>query len=218
MHVVIIGCGRVGAALTVELGRAGHSVSIIDKRADAFDRLPPGFQAQTLVGTGFDRELLEEAGVEKARAFVAVTNGDNSNIVAARVAREHFHVEKVIARIYDPRRAEIYERLNIPTVASAMWAAEQIQYLLFHGREELKETFAGGTLLHLQREIPDHLVGQAIASVEEEGQIEVVGVDRGGRGFIPVKDSRFQQRDVAHFILLTNAVDRLDTLLEPLAE
>ena len=218
MHVVIIGCGRVGAALTVELGKAGHSVSIIDKRGDAFDRLPPGFQARTLVGTGFDRELLEEAGIEKAGAFVAVTNGDNSNIVAARVAREHYHIPKVIARIYDPRRAEIYERLNIPTVASAAWAAEQIEYLLFHGREELKETFAGGTLLHLQREIPDHLVGHPISSVVEDGQIEVVGVDRGGRGFIPVQDSRFQQGDVAHFILLTDAVDRLDTLLEPLAE
>ncbi len=218
MHVVIIGCGRVGAALTVELGRAGHSVSIIDKRSDAFDRLPPGFQARTLVGTGFDRELLEDAGIAEAGAFVAVTNGDNSNIVSARVAREHYHVPKVIARIYDPRRAEIYERLNIPTVASAAWAAEQIQYLLFHGREELKETFAGGTLLHLQREIPDHLVGKPIWSVEEEGQIEVVGVDRGGRGFIPVKDSTFQKGDVGHFILLTDAVDKMDVLLEPLAE
>ncbi|HEX2068786.1 MAG TPA: TrkA family potassium uptake protein [Actinomycetota bacterium] len=218
MHVVIVGCGRVGAALTVELGKGGHSVSIIDKRQDAFDRLPPGFQARTFVGTGFDRELLEEAGIAEAGAFVAVTNGDNSNIVSARVAREHYHVPKVIARIYDPRRAEIYERLNIPTVASAAWAAEQIQYLLFHGREELKETFAGGTLLHLQREIPDHLVGKPIWSVEEEGQIEVVGVDRGGRGFIPVKDSTFQNGDVAHFILLTDAVQKIDVLLEPLAE
>jgi trk system potassium uptake protein TrkA len=218
MHVVIVGCGRVGAALTVELGRAGHSVSVIDKRQDAFDRLPPGFQARTMVGTGFDRELLEDAGIADAGAFVAVTNGDNSNIVSARVAREHFHVEKVIARIYDPKRAEIYERLNIPTVASAAWAAQQIKYLLFHGREELKETFAGGTLLHLQRSIPDHLVGQSISSVEEEGQMEVVGVDRGGRGFIPVKDSKFQQGDVAHFILLADAVGRLDILLEPVAE
>ena len=218
MHVVIVGCGRVGAALTVELSRAGHSVSVIDKRGDAFDRLPPGFQAKTLVGTGFDRELLEEAGIRDAEAFVAVTNGDNSNIVAARVAREHFHIQKVIARIYDPRRAEIYERLNIPTVASAKWAAGQIHYLLFHGREELKETFAGGTLLHLQRTVPDHLVGQPISSVEEEGQVEVVGVDRGGRGFIPVKDSRFHQADIAHFILLTDAVERLDVLLEPAAE
>src|SRR5439155_7579615 len=112
---------------------------------------------------GFDREVLERAGIAKAAedgAFIAVTNGDNSNIVSARIAREHFNVQRVIARIYDPRRAEIYEKLNIPTVASARWAAAQIQFLLFHGKEELKESFAGGTLLHLQRNIPDHLVGK----------------------------------------------------------
>jgi trk/ktr system potassium uptake protein len=218
VHIVIIGCGRVGAALTVELSKAGHSVAVIDKRADAFDRLPPGFQARMLVGTGFDRELLEQAGVREAGAFVAVTNGDNSNIVAARVAREHFHVPKVIARIYDPRRAEIYERLNIPTVASARWAASQVEFLLFHGREEMKESFAGGALIHLQREVPEHLVGKPISAFQTPGKIEVVGVDRGGTGFIPVGDSTFQQGDIAHFILLANAIDRLDELLQPVAE
>jgi trk system potassium uptake protein TrkA len=218
VHIVIVGCGRVGAALTVELSKAGHSVAVIDKRSDAFDRLPPGFHARTLVGTGFDRELLEQAGVREAGAFIAVTNGDNSNIVSARVAREHFHVPKVIARIYDPRRAEIYERLNIPTVASARWAATQIEFLLFHGREELKESFAGGSMIHLQREVPDHLVGKAISTLEIPAKVEVVGVDRGGTGFIPVGDSTFQQGDIAHFILLMQAVDQLDGLLEPVAE
>lgn len=218
MHIVIVGCGRVGAALTVQLAKAGHSVAIVDKRQDAFDRLPPGFEAKTVVGTGFDREVLEEAGIHDAGAFVAVTNGDNSNIVSARVAREHFHVPKVIARIYDPQRAEIYERLNIPTVASARWAATQIQYLLFHGREEMKESFAGGSLVHLQRDVPDHLVGKPISSVEVEGEIEVAGVDRGGRGFIPVGTSTFQQGDVAHLVLLADAVPKLDVLLQPVAE
>jgi len=218
VHIVIVGCGRVGAALTVELSKAGHSVAVIDKRPDAFDRLPPGFNARTLVGTGFDRDLLEQAGVKDAGAFIAVTNGDNSNIVSARVAREHFHVPKVIARIYDPRRAEIYERLNIPTVASARWAATQIEFLLSHGREELKESFAGGSLIHLQREVPGHLVGKPVTSLQVPGKIEVVGVDRGGTGFIPLGDSTFQQGDVAHFILLTQAVDQLDKVLEPVAE
>src|SRR3989441_4791222 len=153
-----MGCGRVGAALTVELAKAGHSVAIIDKRPEAFDRLPPGFQAKTIVGLGFDREVLEEAGIKEAGAFVAVSSGDNSNIVSARVAREHYHVPKVVARIFDPRRAEIYERLNIPTVASVRWSAQQIQYLIFHGSDELKESFAGGSLVHLQREVPDHLI------------------------------------------------------------
>jgi trk system potassium uptake protein TrkA len=213
-----MGCGRVGSALTVELAEAGHSVAIIDKRFDAFDRLPPGFEAKMVVGLGFDRDILEEAGIKEAGAFVAVSNGDNSNIVSARVAREHFHVPKVICRIYDPRRAEIYERLNIPTIASVRWAASRIMFLLFHDKEEVKESFAGGALLHLEREVADHLIGKPVASVEAPGEIEVVGVDRGGTGFIPVGSSTFPQGDVAHVVLLTAAVPKLDVLLQPLAE
>jgi trk system potassium uptake protein TrkA len=218
MRVVIMGCGRVGAALTVQLAKAGHSIAIIDKRPAAFDRLPPGFEAQKVVGFGFDRDVLEEAGIKEAEGFVAVSSGDNSNIVSARVAREHYHVPRVVARIFDPRRAEIYERLNIPTVASVRWSAQQIQYLLFHGKEELKESFAGGSLLHLQLPVPDHLVGKAISSLEEEGIIEVVGVDRGGAGFIPVRSSTFQQGDVAHFVVARDALDQLHILLQPVAE
>ena len=139
MHIVIMGCGRVGAELTVQLSKNGHSVAIIDKREEAFDRLPPGFHAKTVVGLGFDRTILEQAQIEDAGAFVAVSNGDNSNIVSARVAREHYHVERVVARIYDPKRAEIYERLDIPTIATVRWAAKQILMILFHAREELKE-------------------------------------------------------------------------------
>ncbi len=218
MHVVIMGCGRVGAAVTVTLAKAGHSVAIIDKRAEAFEQLPPGFKAKTVVGFGFDREALEEAGIKDAGAFVAVSSGDNSNIVSARVAREHYHVPKVIARIYDPRRADIYEKLNIPTVASVRWSAQQIQYLLFHGREQMKESFAGGSLLHLQREVPDHLIGRPTSSIEEKGAILVAGVDRGGSGFIPVPSSTFQQGDVAHLVVARDSVDRLDTLLQPAVE
>jgi trk system potassium uptake protein TrkA len=218
VHIVIMGCGRVGAALTVELAKGGHSVTIIDKRAEAFDRLPPGFEARQVVGTGFDRDVLVEAGIKEAGAFVAVSNGDNSNIVSARIAREHYHVPKVIARIYDPRRAEIYERLSIPTVASVRWAAQQIKFLLFHGKEEMKESFAGGALLHLQREIPDYLVGKPVASVEADGAIRVIGVDRGGSGFLPKATSTFQSGDIAHFVVARDAIERLDILLQPIAE
>jgi trk system potassium uptake protein TrkA len=218
VQFVIMGCGRVGAELTVQLSQAGHDVSIIDKRKEAFDRLPPGFEANKLVGIGFDREILEEAGIKQADAFVAVSNGDNSNIVSARVAREHYRVAKVIARIYDPRRAEIYERLNIPTVATVRWAAKQIQFLLFHGREEMRDTLAGGSLLHLQVEVPEHLVGKKVAGVEAEGRVKVIGVDRGGSGFIPKADSTFRDGDVGHFIVQKDSVDEFDTLMEPLAE
>src|SRR5437764_5556962 len=185
MKVVIMGCGRVGAELTVELGKAGHDVAIIDKRKEAFDRLPPGFEARTFVGVGVDREDLEEAGIKEADAFVAVSSGDNSNILSARVAREYYHVPTVIARIYDPRRAEIYERLNIPTVASVRWAAKQVMLMLFHARGEIKESLGGGVLFRMKIEVPTHMVGQQVTSLSQEGKILVVGVDRGGQGFIP---------------------------------
>jgi trk system potassium uptake protein len=218
VHIVIMGCGRVGAVLAVQLTKSGNTVAIIDKRAEAFDKLPPEFEAKPIVGLGFDRDVLEEAGIKEAGAFVAVSNGDNSNIVSARVAREHYHVPKVVARIYDPRRADIYERLNIPTVASVRWAAQQIQFLLFHGKEEIKESFAGGSLLHLQQQVPDHLVGKTVTSVEADGAVRVLGVDRGGKGFIPVASSTFQEGDLAHFVVARDAMDKLDLLLMPAAE
>jgi trk system potassium uptake protein len=218
VHYVIMGCGRVGAELTVQLAKAGHTVSIIDKRKEAFDRLPPGFEAKQVVGIGFDKEVLEAAGIKEAEAFIAVSNGDNSNIVSARVAREHYKVPKVVARIYDPRRAEIYERLDIPTVATVRWAAKQVQYLLFHGRETMRDSLAGGSLLHLQVEVPGHLVGKKIEGFRSEGQVEVMGVDRGGEGFIPTPTSTFKEGDVAHFIVHKDAVATFDELLEPVAE
>src|SRR5437764_1585837 len=192
MKVVIMGCGRVGAELTVELGKAGHDVAIIDKRKEAFDRLPPGFEARTFVGVGVDREDLEEAGIKEADAFVAVSSGDNSNILSARVAREYYHVPTVIARIYDPRRAEIYERLNIPTVASVRWAAKQVMLMLFHTREEIKETLGGGDLFRMKVTVPDHLVGKSVGALGADKQVMVVGVERGGQGFIPDSNSTFQ--------------------------
>lgn len=218
MRVIIVGCGRVGSELTIQLGKAGHDVTIVDKRPTAFDRLPPGFEARTLVGLGFDRELLVEAGVKEADAFISVTNGDNSNIVSARVAREYFHVPKVIARIYDPRRAEIYERLNIPTVATTTWGVKQILLMLSHEREEIKESLAGGDLFRMRLEIAPHLVGKPVRALNVEGKILVAGVDRGGHGFIPGASSSFQEGDIVHLILHKDAVDLLDEMLAPGAE
>jgi trk system potassium uptake protein len=218
MNVVIMGCGRVGAQLTVELAKMGHQVAIIDKRKEAFDRLPPGFHAKTVVGLGFDRDVLEEAGIKEADAFIAVSNGDNSNIVSARVAREHYHVARVIARIYDPRRAEIYERLDIPTIATVRWAAKQILMMLFHAREELKESLAGGDLLRMRVQVPSHLVGKPVSQLGSEGKVLVAAVDRGGSGFLPDGRSTFQEGDVAHLIVAQDSLDVVDDLLAPLGE
>jgi trk system potassium uptake protein TrkA len=218
MNVVIMGCGRVGAELTVQLAKAGHRVAIVDKRAEAFDRLPPGFEAQKVVGVGYDRDVLEEAGIKEAEAFVAVSNGDNSNILSARVAREYYHVPRVVARIYDPKRAEIYERLDIPTIASVRWAAKQILMMLFHPREELKESLAGGEIFRMRVQVPQHLIGKPVSQLTVEGRVLVAAVDRGGKGFIPAASSTFQQGDVAQLIVHRDALDTVDELLEPAGE
>lgn len=213
-----MGCGRVGILLTQELSKAGHDVTVIDKNPHAFDRLPPGFDAKEIVGIGFDREVLEEAGIKEADAFLAVSSGDNSNIVSARVAREYYHVPRVIARIYDPLRADIYERLNIPTVSTTKWGVKQIMLMLIHERAEVKEALAAGDLLRMRVEVPDHLVGKKVADMNVEGKVLVAGVDRGGKGFIPVASSTFQHGDFVALIVQKDAAEKLDELLQPTAE
>jgi trk system potassium uptake protein TrkA len=213
-----MGCGRVGILLTQELSKQGHEVTVIDKNPAAFSRLPPGFEARTIVGLGFDREVLEDAGIKEADAFLAVSSGDNSNIVSARVARETYHVPKVIARIYDPMRADIYERLNIPTVSTTRWGVKQMILMLKHQGEEIKETLAAGDLFRMRIEVPSHLVGKPVSSINLDGKILVAGVDRGGKGFIPVSSSTFQEGDYAAVIVQKDAVEMLEDLLQPIAE
>jgi trk system potassium uptake protein TrkA len=214
MRVVIMGCGRVGSELSHALGDAGHDVTVIDKRADAFDRYPPGEHARKIVGLGFDRDVLEEAGIREADAFIAVSSGDNSNIVSARVALEHYHVPKVIARIFDPRRAEIYERLNIPTVATTTWGVKQMQLMLLHTGKEVRESLAGGELLRVRVPVPQHLVGKSASALNVEGRILIAGVSRGGKGFIPTASSTVQEGDFLIAMVAKDAMEQLDALLE----
>jgi trk system potassium uptake protein TrkA len=212
MRVIVMGCGRVGSELSINLIEGGHDVTVIDKRASAFVKYPPG-DAHTVVGLGFDRDVLEEAGIKEAEAFVAVSSGDNSNIVSARVALEHYHVPKVIARIYDPRRAEIYERLNIPTVATTKWGVKQIQLMLLHDRTELRESMGGGELLRMRVPVPPHLVGKPVNSLNVPGKVMVIGVSRGGGGFLPTGDSMMQNGDYLGVVLVKDGMDLLDEQL-----
>jgi trk system potassium uptake protein TrkA len=218
MRVVIMGCGRVGSELSHALVEHDHEVTVIDKNARAFDRYPPGEAARRVVGLGFDRDVLEDAGIKEAEAFIAVSSGDNSNIVSARVALEHYHVPKVIARIYDPRRAEIYEKLNIPTVATTTWGIKQIQLMLFHDRQEVRETLGGGELLRVRQPVPDHLIGAAVTSLDVEGKILVAGVSRGGKGFIPSPQDTFQAGDYLIVMIAKDSLDLLDDTLAAPAE
>lgn len=214
MHVVIGGCSRVGIQLTVDLARRGHTLTIIDKDPAAFERLPPGFEGQTIVGMVFDRDTLEEAGIRDAGAFIAATNGDNSNIVSARIAKETYGVERVVARIYDPRRAEIYRRLGIKTVAGVQWVTSEITDMLFHGLEHTELATASGEMVILRVEIPGKLAGTAVSDLSVATKASVVAVDRMGKPSLPEKDATFQEGDVAHIIVLREALDEVRRKIE----
>ncbi len=218
MRVIVMGCGRVGSELAIQLLAGGHEVTVIDKRREAFERYPPGDGARTVIGLGFDRDVLEEAGVKDADAFVAVSSGDNSNILSARVALEYYHVPKVVARIYDPRRAEIYQKLNIPTVATTTWGVKQIQLMLLHDRKEIRESLGGGELLRLRVPVPSHLAGRPATSINMDGKVLVAGVSRGGGGFIPTSETTLQEGDYLIVMLTKDGTDLLDELLAAAGE
>ncbi|MGF7236559.1 MAG: potassium channel family protein [Frankia sp.] len=202
MHVVILGCGRVGSALARAMDRYGHSVAIIDQNPAAFNRLPEDFGGRTVTGIGFDRDTLVEAGIEEATAFAAVSSGDNSNIIAARVAREMFGVGQVVARIYDPRRAEVYERLGIPTVATVRWTRDQILRRLLPDVVAPEWSDASGAVVMTGFTPSPAWVGRRIAEVEAESGSRVVCVTRFGEGFLPEPRSVVQDGDLLHMVLL----------------
>jgi trk system potassium uptake protein TrkA len=214
MRVIIMGNGRVGSELAQALVGGEHDVAVIDKNPEAFHAYPPGEGTRQIVGLGFDRDVLEDAGIKEAEAFVAVSSGDNSNIVSARVALEYYHVPRVIARIYDSRRAEIYERLNIPTVATTRWGVKQIQLMLFHDREEIRESLGGGDLLRMRVPVPAGLAGQPVSSLNVDGKVLVSGISRGGGGFLPTADSTLQQGDYLILMITKDGMGLVDELMQ----
>jgi len=197
-----MGCGRVGSSLATALEAAGHSVAIIDQSKDAFRRLGADFKGRTIVGVGFDRDTLLEAGIDGADAFAAVSNGDNSNILAARVARENYGVTNVVARIYDPGRAEIYQRLGIPTVATVIWASDQILRRILPGGARSEWRDATGTVQLL--EVHPHLewYGRPISELESATESKVAFLTRLGEALIPDSHTVLQDGDLVHMTIL----------------
>lgn len=212
---MIMGCGRVGSSLAVRLEHEGHSVAVIDQNAASFRRLGPRFNGQTVVGVGFDRDTLKEAGIEQAHAFAAVSSGDNSNIISARVARETFGVENVVARIYDPKRAEIYERLGIPTVATVAWSTGQmLRRLLPRGAsEEWRDP--SGTMILAQVSTDPAWIGHRIRWMADVTGTRIAFVTRFGEALLPEPDTVLQEGDLLHLIM--RAEDR-DTAAAVLRE
>ena len=213
VHIVVIGCGRVGSGLALTLEAHGHSVAIVDRIPKAFRRLPEGFKGKVVEGSGFDRESLEKAGIAEADAVAAVTSGDNSNILTARIARETFGVNRVVARIYDPRRAEIYQRLGIPTVATVPWTVNQVKKWLLQDDWVAGWTDSTGTLLMIDRPLPSHLAGARLADIEVEGKIRLVGVTRGSVARLDAESLVGQDGDLLHVAVTKDSVELLETAL-----
>ncbi|HBZ62975.1 MAG TPA: potassium transporter TrkA [Acidimicrobium sp.] len=213
MHVVIVGCGRVGSTLALSLISSGHSVAVVDRKSDAFFRLRDNFAGQTITGIGFDRDVLEQAGIKKASAVAAVTNGDNSNILVARVARESFGIENVVARISDPKRAEIYERLGIATVATVKWTSDRILRRILPDLPAVEWTDPSSSVVLIERTLPDSLVGEKVLELEIKGA-RISALRRLSAAVIPDSKTLVQQGDIAYFTVEKDSVNSLDEFLK----
>ena len=208
-----MGCGRVGATLALSLEGRGHSVAVIDQNPEAFRRLDASFEGKKVTGLGFDRDTLTGAGIEDAFAFAAVSDGDNSNILAARVVRETFGVQNVVARIYDPHRAEIYQRLGIPTVATVRWTADQVlrRMLPMGAQDQYRD--ASGHISLAQVDVHAGWIGRPLRAIEAATGARVAYVTRYGDGILPAAAMVLQENDVLHVLQRVDDMDAVERVL-----
>ena len=213
MHVIVVGCGRVGSELAVNLENAGHSVAIIDKNRNAFRRLPERWAGRAVLGFGFDRDHLEQAGISEAGAVAAVTSGDNTNILTARIARETYQIPNVVARIYDPRRAVIYQRLGIPTVATVTWTTDQVMRRLVPEETVTEWTDATGTVSVVERALPEGWAGHRLSTLGEPQRFRLAAITRAGQSRLAGPDLVGQEGDILHLTVVKDALDELEARL-----
>ncbi len=196
-----MGCGRVGSTLARSLEDRNHTVAVIDSDPDAFRRLGPAFNGDKVTGYGFDQQVLEKAGIRRADAFAAVSSGDNSNIIAARVARETFGIQQVVARIYDPGRAEVYQRLGITTVATVKWTADQVLRRILPAGAEPDFRDPSGTIRVDHVPVPEIWVGHRTIDFQSQTGCRIAWIDRLGEGMLPNRDSVIQEGDLIHLVM-----------------
>lgn len=213
MKVIVMGCGRMGERVARMLSENQHEVVVIDANLQNLEHLGAEFCGRKVCGIGFDRQVLAEAGIETADAFAATSPSDNMNVVASRIAREIFHVPRVVARLYDPRRAEIYRRLGLVTMSMIDWGAERIVEMLTHSDLDPLILLGKGEVILTTIEIPGHLVGRCVRDLQVPGEIGVVAIVRGGEALMPGLGSEFQAGDFLYLSVHAGAVERLDAML-----
>ena len=213
MNIIIMGCGRVGSQVSQLLVKQGHAVTVIDHDANALAKLGREFKGRVVQGLGFDRNVLIEAGVETAEGFVAASSSDNANIVAARIARNIFRVPRVVARLYDPVRAEVYHRLGLTTISSTLWGAERIVEVVTHSDLDVLQVFGDGGTTMVRVEVPSRLNGYRVAQMNIPGEVLVTAITRDDQTFIPVSGTEFQEGDIMYLAVIPSAMIRLEELL-----
>jgi len=214
MRVIIMGCGRVGEQLARLMSEDGHDVAVIDYDATALARLGPDFKGRRIKGIGFDQDVLLRAGIEDADGFAAMSSSDNVNVVAARIARTIFHVPRVVARLFEPERAEVYRRLGLVTISSTTWGAERTRELLTHAELDAVRSFGAGEVQLLEVEVPPRLVGHSVRDLSVPGEVMVITITRDGKALLPSLGAVFRSGDVVHLAVLSDAMDRIARLLD----
>ena len=214
MRLIIMGCGRVGEQLAQLMSEEGHDVAVIDYDASALARLGSDFKGRRVKGVGFDRDVLLRAGIEEADGFAAMSSSDNANVVAARIARTIFHVPRVVARLFEPERAEVYKRLGLVTISSTTWGAERTRELLTHAQLDAVRSFGAGEVQLLEIEVPPGLVGHSVRDLSVPGEVTVITITRDGKALLPLLGTAFQAGDVIHLAVLSDAMDRVAQLLD----
>lgn len=213
MKVIIMGCGRVGEQVSRRLDEKGHEVAVIHDDEEVIERLGPRFGGKIIIGVGFDRDILLRAGIEHADAFAATSPSDNANIVASQIARNIYHVPRVVARLYDPGREEIHRRLGLVTVSTTTWGAERVYQLITHHELDAEVTFGHGEVSLIPVEAPARLVGRMVNHVTVPGEISVVTITRDGVALIPMSGTEFRGGDLVHFAVHARALSRFETML-----
>ena len=212
MNLMIVGCGRMGAGLAHTLSLRGHTITVVDRDETAFATLGPAFRGRTVVGVGFDREVLLAAGVQRADGLASVMNSDEANIVTARVARELFHVPRVVARVVDPQKAEIYQRLGVQTISTTVWGIHRIANLLSYTELDVVYDLSSAVEL-VQIELPAVLAGRTVQQLTIPGEVQVVAIKRSGQTFLPTGSASLQHGDLLYLAVQAASADRLKALL-----
>lgn len=213
MKIIIVGCGRIGSGLAETLNRSGHAITVIDSDAAAFERLSPSFKGEKVEGIGFDKEVLTRAGIERVDALAAFTSSDEANAVIARMAKLKFRVPSVVARLYDPGKADIYRRLGVQTISSTNLGIRRAAELLCYTPLNTVYSLGDGEVDIVQIEAPTLLVGRTVNDLTVLGEIHVLSISRNNKTFLPTMGTVFQREDMIHLAVNTTANGRLKRIL-----